>query len=199
MQPAARHIFALCAVGAVLSGEAVAQQSITAPVGTVTDAVFRANWVGPQADRPEMLGLVPTGEDIKPVEDMATKVREGLWLGSLRIRPGFGAGWAYSNRNSQGQTANANSDQSFFLSPSLGLEYGRSTGPWSISARAGGGYVYYLNPDYSPKAEGPQRSSKATRAWVTAIYSTSLSPPGPTRPTIRCSRATRPAGSRGAT
>ncbi len=158
MQPAARHIFALCAVGAVLSGEAVAQQSITAPVGTVTDAVFRANWVGPQADRPEMLGLVPTGEDIKPVEDMATKVREGLWLGSLRIRPGFGAGWAYSNKNSQGQTANANSDQSFFLSPSLGLEYGRSTGPWSISARAGGGYVYYLNPDYSPNGTGANRN-----------------------------------------
>ena len=158
MQLAARHIFALCAVGAFLSGEAVAQQSITAPVGTVTDAVFRANWVGPQADRPEMLGLVPTGEDIKPVEDMATKVREGLWLGSLRIRPGFGAGWAYSNKNSQGQTANANSDQSFFLSPSLGLEYGRSTGPWSISARAGGGYVYYLNPDYSPNGTGANRN-----------------------------------------
>lgn len=157
MPPAARHFSVLFALVAPVA-TSLAQQSVTAPVGTVTDAVFRSNWVGPQADRPELLGLVPTGEDIKPVEDMAAKVREGLWLGSLRIRPGFGAGWAYSNRNSQGQTADANNDQSFFLSPSLGLEYGRSTGPWSISARAGGGYVYYLNPDYSPNGTGASRN-----------------------------------------
>lgn len=157
MPPVARHCCVLFALVAPLA-TAVAQQSVMAPVGTVTDAVFRSNWVGPQADRPEMLGMVPTGEDIKPVEDMATKVREGLWLGSLRIRPGFGAGWAYSNKNSQGQTADANNDQSFFLSPSLGLEYGRSTGPWSLSARAGGGYVYYLNPDYSPNGTGGNRN-----------------------------------------
>ena len=157
MPPVARHCCVLFALVAPLA-TAVAQQSVMAPVVTVTDAVFRSNWVGPQADRPELLGLVPTGEGIKPVEDMATKVREGLWLGSLRIRPGFGAGWAYSNKNSQGQTADANNDQSFFLSPSLGLEYGRSTGPWSLSARAGGGYVYYLNPDYSPNGTGGNRN-----------------------------------------
>jgi len=92
------------------------------------------------------------------VEDMATKVREGLWLGSLRIRPGFGAGWAYANKNSQGQTTTANSDNSFFLSPTLGLEYGRDTGPWRISGRAGGGYVYYLNPDYSQNGSGANRN-----------------------------------------
>ena len=157
MKPAAHHFFAVLLFAAAVSAT-VSAQNVVAPVGTVNDAVFRANWVGPQADRPEMLGLVPTGEDIKPVEDMATKVREGLWLGSLRIRPGFGAGWAYSNRNSQGQTTAASNDQSFFLSPSLGLEYGRSTGPWSISARAGGGYVYYLNPDYSPNGTGSNRN-----------------------------------------
>jgi hypothetical protein len=157
MPPVARPFCVVFALAASMA-TALAQQSVTTPVGTVTDAVFRSNWVGPQADRPELLGMVPTGEDIKPVEDMARKVREGLWLGSLRIRPGFGAGWAYSNKNSQGQTANANSDQSFFLSPSLGLEYGRSTGPWSLSARAGGGYVYYLNPDYSPNGSGANRN-----------------------------------------
>jgi len=147
MKPAARRIFALFAVAVIFVDPARSQDSIVSPVSTVTDAVFRSQWVGPQADRPELVGMVPTGEGIKPVEDMATKVREGLWLGSLRIRPGFGTGWAYSNRNSQGQTTTANSDQSFFLSPSLGLEYGRDTGPWSISGRAGGGYVYYLNPN----------------------------------------------------
>ena len=157
MPPAARHC---CLMLALFLGLATvrAQQGVMTPVSTVNDAVFRSNWVGPQADRPELLGMVPTGEDIKPVEDMATKVREGLWLGSLRIRPGFGAGWSYSNRNSQGQNTNANSDQSFFLSPSLGLEYGRDTGPWSLSARAGGGFVYYLNPDYSPNGTGAQRN-----------------------------------------
>lgn len=157
MPPIARQFCLAILSAAALSGTARAQ-NVVAPVGTVNDAVFRANWVGPQADRPEMLGMVPTGEDIKPVEDMATKVREGLWLGSLRIRPGFGAGWSYSNKNSQGQTADANNDQSFFLSPSLGLEYGRSSGPWSVSARAGGGYVYYLNPDYSPNGTGANRN-----------------------------------------
>jgi len=158
MKPAARRIFALFAVAVIFVDLARSQDSIVSPVSTVTDAVFRSQWVGPQADRPELVGMVPTGEGIKPVEDMATKVREGLWLGSLRIRPGFGTGWAYSNRNSQGQTTTANSDQSFFLSPSLGLEYGRDTGPWSISGRAGGGYVYYLNPNYSPNGTGANRN-----------------------------------------
>jgi hypothetical protein len=157
MPPAARHS---CLLLALVLGVATAraQQGIMTPVSTVSDAVFRSSWVGPQADRPELLGMVPTGEDIKPVEDMATKVREGLWLGSLRVRPGFGTGWSYANRNSQGQNTNANSDQSFFLSPSLGLEYGRDTGPWSLSARAGGGYVYYLNPDYSPNGTGANQN-----------------------------------------
>jgi len=157
MKPAARHFCALF-VFAAAAETLWAQDSIVTPVSTVSDAVFRSQWVGPQADRPELVGMVPTGEGIKPVEDMATKVREGLWLGSLRIRPGFGAGWAYANRNSQGQTATANSDQSFFLSPTLGLEYGRDTGPWTISGRAGGGYVYYPNPNFSPNGTGGNRN-----------------------------------------
>jgi len=158
MKPAVCHACVLFAFAATAAETSWSQASIADPVSTVTDAVFRSQWVGPQADRPELVGMVPTGEGIKPVEDMATKVREGLWLGSLRIRPGFGAGWAYSNRNSQGQTATASSDNSFFLSPTLGLEYGRDTGPWTISGRAGGGYVYYLNPDYSPNGTGANRN-----------------------------------------
>ena len=149
----------LVALVALLGGEALAQQGgVIAPVTTVTDAVFRSRWVGPQADRSELLGLVPTDEGIEPVEDLATKLREGLWLGSLRVRPGLGSGWDYSNRNSSGQTTSGSDDQSFFLSPSLGLEYGRGTGPWDISVRAGGGYLYYLNPDYTPNGTGGQRN-----------------------------------------
>jgi hypothetical protein len=158
MKPALRHVCAFFAFAAAMAETCWSQAGIASPVGTVTDAVFRSQWVGPQVDRPALVGMVPTGEGIKPVEDMARKVREGLWLGSLRIRPGFGAGWSYSNRNSQGQTATANSDSSFFLSPTLGLEYGRDTGPWTISGRAGGGYVYYTNPDYSPNGTGANQN-----------------------------------------
>ena len=154
MKPALRHVCAFFAFAAAMAETCWSQAGIASPVGTVTDAVFRSQWVGPQVDRPALVGMVPTGEGIKPVEDMARKVREGLWLGSLRIRPGFGSGWAYSNKNSEGQSTTAGSDQSFFLSPSLGLEFGRDTGPWTISGRAGGGYVYYLNPDYSPNGTG---------------------------------------------
>lgn len=155
MMPAARYFRAFFALAAgIVVQHAAAQQSILAPVSTVNDAVFRSQWVGPQVDRPELLGLVPTDEGIKPVEDMASKVREGFWLGSLRIRPGLGSGWAYSSRNVEGQTTGGSSDQSLFLAPTLGLEYGRARGPWSISARAGGGYVHYFNPNYSPNGTG---------------------------------------------
>ncbi len=154
MSPVARYSRVFLALAAAMAVQRAAAQSIMAPVSTVNDAVFRSQWVGPQADRPELLGLVPTDEGIKPVEDMASKVREGFWLGSLRIRPGLGAGWAYSSRNVEGQTAGGSSDQSLFLAPTLGLEYGRATGPWSISARAGGGYVHYFNQNYSPNGTG---------------------------------------------
>lgn len=154
MKPVVRLLCAVFVCAAAGMAPVLAQDAIVSPVSTVSDAVFRSQWVGPQADRSGFVGMVPTGEGIKPVEDMASKVREGLWLGSLRIRPGFGTGWAVSNRNSQGQTTTAGNDSSFFLSPSLGLEYGRATGPWTISGRAGGGYTIYTNPDYTASGTG---------------------------------------------
>ena len=157
MPPFTRKVCAFLLL-AFAAADAVCAQSVTAPVSTVTDAVFRSRWVGPQADRPELLGMVPTGEGIEPVQDIATKIREGLYLGSLRIRPGLGVGWDYTNRNSQGDVTNPSDDQSFYLAPSLGLEYGRLRGPWSISARGGGGYVYYLNPNYSPNGTDAERN-----------------------------------------
>jgi hypothetical protein len=158
MKPANRQSCVLLFFFVGLAEAVMAQVNVTAPVSTVTDAVFRSRWVGPQADRPQLLGMVPTGEGIEPVQDIATKIREGLYLGSLRIRPGLGLGWDYSNRNSQGAATNPSDDQSFFVAPSLGLEYGRVRGPWSISARGGGGYVYYLDPNYSPDGTGSQRN-----------------------------------------
>ena len=158
MPPFARHCIVFLLALSAVAEVALAQGNVTAPVATVTDAVFRSRWVGPQVDRPELLGMVPTGEGIEPVQDIATKIREGLYLGSLRIRPGLGLGWDYSNRNSQGDVTDPSDDQSFYIAPSLGLEYGRQRGPWSISARGGGGYVYYLNPNYSPNGTGSERN-----------------------------------------
>ncbi len=158
MKPAARQLCLLSFLAAALTGTSAAQQAMSAPAATVTDAVFRSRWVGPQADRPPLLGMVPTSEDIEPVQDIATMIREGLYVGSLRIRPGLGVGWDYSNRNYSGQVTDSADDQSFFVAPSLGLEYGRLRGPWSISARGGAGYVYYLNPDYSANGTGMGRN-----------------------------------------
>lgn len=68
MSPAARHVCALLVLTVAAVETLSAQGTLMQPVSTVTDAVFRSQWVGPQADRPELLGLVPTGEGIKPVE-----------------------------------------------------------------------------------------------------------------------------------
>lgn len=157
-----RHaILAVCAALALLcSPQAAAQQGgVLAPVATVNDATFRSRWSGPQVDQSGALELVPTSEGIRPVEDFATKLREGLHIGSLRFRPGLAVGWDYTDRNYEGQdTTSLENNQSFFVAPSLGLEYARDTGPWSLAARYGGGYTYYLNPDYSPNGTGSSRN-----------------------------------------
>ncbi len=127
-----------------------AQQSVFTPVITVNDATFRSRWAGPQVDQTGAIALGSVGEGIRPVGDFATKLREGLHIGSLRFRPGLSFGWDYSDRNYGGQdTTGWENNQSFYIAPSLGLEYARSTGPWSLAARYGGSYTYFLNPDYS--------------------------------------------------
>jgi hypothetical protein len=158
MKPAARQLSFCLLLAAALTETSMAQRSVNAPAATVTDAVFRSRWVGPQADRAPMLGMVPTSEGIEPVQDIATMIREGLYVGSLRIRPGLGVGWDYSDRNYSGQVTDSSDDSSFYIAPSLGLEYGRLRGPWSISARGGAGYVYYLNPDYAANGTGMDRN-----------------------------------------
>lgn len=145
--------------GLLMMAASHAQQNVLAPVTTVSDATFRSRWAGPQVDETGALALVPTSEGIRPVEDFATKLREGLHLGSLRFRPGLGIGWDYSDRNAEGQdTASLQNNQSFYVAPTLGLEYARETGPWSFAGRYGGAYTYFLNPDYSANGTGSSRN-----------------------------------------
>ena len=143
----------------LVCGVAAALAQVTAPVTTVDDVIFRSRWVGQQVDRPDQIGMVPTDAGIKPVEDFATKVREGIHIGSLRIQPGLGLGWDYSDRTSGGEdTTSIENNQSFFIAPSLGLTYARDTGPWSVLSRYSGAYTYFLNPDYSADGTGSGRN-----------------------------------------
>lgn len=135
------------------------QQGVMSPVTTVNDAVFRSRWAGQQSDQNDALALLQAAQGITPVEDFATKFREGLHLGSLRFRPGLGAGWEYSDRNSQGGvTTDTQDNQSFYFAPSLGLEYARDGGPWSLATRYDGGYTFFLNPNYSANGTGSARN-----------------------------------------
>ncbi len=134
------------------------QTSVQPPL-TVSEAAFRSQWVGPQADRMDTMPVVPTAErEIEPITDWASKLRQGLFIGSLRISPGLGAGYEYSNRNQNGQQTNQSTDQSFYIAPSLGLDYSRELGPWTLSIGYGGGYVYYVNPNFTASQSGNQRN-----------------------------------------
>jgi CBS domain-containing protein len=144
--------FAVPAAQAQLQSAQSGQRAIT-----VSDQIFTSRWVAPQADvmLPEP---VIASDEIEPVTDVAAKLREGIYFGSLRISPGLGAGWEYSNRNSGGQETDSNNDSSFYLAPSLGLRYARDFGPWSLALGYGGGYVFYLNPDYNPSGSSRGRN-----------------------------------------
>lgn len=140
---------------AQLMGQPYGSQGAVPPQ-TVTEAVFRSRWVGPQADRATT--LVPTDSDIKPVTDWAAKLHEGLYIGSLRISPGLGLGWEYSNRNQYGTTTDGADDNSPYIAPSLGLDYTRDYGPWTVSLGYGGGYVYYVNQNFNASQSGNMRN-----------------------------------------
>lgn len=146
------------AVAMVLCAEPSFGQGASPPQ-TVSEAVFRSQWVGPQADRVIDQSAYTT-DGIQPVTDLATKLHNGLYLGSLRIMPGLGAGWEYSNQNYNGSTTSTNQSatSSSYLAPSLGLDYTRDFGPLTLSLGYGGGYVYYLNPDYTSAQSGNTRN-----------------------------------------
>lgn len=134
----------------------VGAQSVQPP-RTVSEAAFRQQWVGPQADRMSDFMLGGTNQ-VEEVTDWAAKIREGLHYGSLQISPGLGAGWEYSNRTGAGVQTDASDDNSPYVAPSLGLIFDRTYGPLSLNLAYGGGYVYYVNPDYSNQQSGGQRN-----------------------------------------
>lgn len=138
-----------------IMGQSYASQGATPPQ-TVTEAVFRSRWAGPQADRARE--VVPTDSDIEPITDWAAKLHEGLYIGSLRISPGIGIGWEYSNRNQNGSSGNQGDDNSPYIAPSLGLDYSREYGPWTLSLGYGGGYVYYANQNFNASQAGSMRN-----------------------------------------
>jgi hypothetical protein len=141
------------------ASSAYGQQNVFAPVVTVNDAIFRSRWGGPQVDETGAISLTAANEGVRPMQDFATKLREGLHIGSLRFRPGLALGWDYSDQNSEGEaTTSLQNDQSFFIAPSLGLEFARETGPWALSAQYGGSYTYFLNQDYTAGGTGDSRN-----------------------------------------
>lgn len=151
------RVSVFAAVLAVLPAGLFAQSA--APPQTVNEAVFRSRWVGPQADRVIQEAYTPSStRDIEPVTDWAAKLRQGLYWGSLRFRPGLGVGWEYSNRTYGGQETDQADDNSPFVAPSLGLDYTREFGPLTVSLLYGGGYVYYVNPEYNSAQAGNQRN-----------------------------------------
>jgi hypothetical protein len=132
----------------------------------VTDAIFRSRWEGLQADLPEarsaaaLSGLRPGDPGYSYAEGIANSLLSGLKLGPLDIHPGLSLGWEYSNQktNQTATSTKSSADSSFFIAPTLALNYSREIGPWSVLAAYGAGIRYYLDPNYTAAATGNQRN-----------------------------------------
>ncbi|MFZ4483485.1 MAG: hypothetical protein ACOYOL_05835 [Chthoniobacterales bacterium] len=151
------HFVRAIALLAFLTASAALAQFVQPPQ-TVSDAVFRSQWVGTQADRATPFGFGLPQEDIEPVGDWAAKLSEGLSFKSLRISPGLGVGWEYSNRNSSGVQTQQSDDNSPYVAPTLALDFSREYGPLSLTLAYGGGYVLYTNPNYTSAQAGNGRN-----------------------------------------
>ncbi len=152
-----RHLIGAIALLSCLLPSGTLAQSVQPPQ-TVSEAVFRSQWVGTQADRATPYGFGLPQDDIEPVEDWAAKLSEGLSFKSLRISPGLGVGWEYSNRNSSGVQTDQADDNSPYIAPTLALDFSREYGPLSLTLAYGGGYVYYVNPNYTSSQSGSGRN-----------------------------------------
>lgn len=146
---------------------------------TVSDAVFRSRWIGVQVDSGHkhsaagMLGLPAEPGLFAPLENIANTLRDGLSLGPLEINPGVAFGWEYSNVNSTFQSTSPSDDNSFFISPNLAVRYRREIGNWSVNAAYGGGFNYYLNPNYTAAGTSNQRNPFFNTASIGVGYLTS--------------------------
>ena len=86
------------------------------------------------------------------------KSAKGLYLGSLRFRPGLGLGWDYSNRNSQGDADRCFGRPELLRGAFAGIGIrAQARAVVDLVRAAGGGFVYYLNPNYTPNGTGSER------------------------------------------
>lgn len=138
-------------------------ESATSP-GTVGQQAFRSRWVEQRADT-DMLrfmadsgGRLPTEPLLTPWERFLEAVRRGLSIGPVGVTFSVGTGWEYSNRTYSGQATNQTDDNSPFVQGSIGLEYSREIGPWSVQAAYRGGLRYFLNENYTAAGTGNQRN-----------------------------------------
>jgi len=132
---------------------------------TVSDAVFRSRWIGMQVDSNQrrssaagMLGLGAEPGPLAPLESIANTIRDGLKLGPLDIHPGLAIGWEYDNVNTNYQATGPSSNTSAFIAPSLAFRYNREISNWSVNAAYGGGFTYYLDPNFTSAGAENQRN-----------------------------------------
>ncbi len=118
------------------------QADITAPQGYQTTFVN-----GEQVDSELMV-------DDGIIQDL----KEGIWLGPVRIGLGLSVGAEYSDQQDNGAATDSSDDWSPFVAPSLSLTYDREVGPWTINARYAGGITYYTNPNYNSGGTSSQRN-----------------------------------------
>ena len=125
-------------------------------VSTVRESEFRTRWVDQQVDRPQE----GTAEGVAKEESEATgALRAANALRALfrnapvALRVSLSTGYEYSNQQTLTARTVQPSKSSFFVAPAVGIFYGREVGPWLVSARYSGGYLYYFDRDYV--AAGP--------------------------------------------
>lgn len=122
-------------------------------VSTVRDNEFRSRWADYQVDRPlnPATNATNPGQNEEPAGLLSAFRRSFADLlrdGPLQTRATLSSGWEFSNEAERLGRGGDNSDNSFFVAPSVGLFYNNQAGPATISARYSGGYVYYLDQDY---------------------------------------------------
>jgi len=157
-----RHYHFVGVLGMFLLGDGAVHAQ--ARPDSVTEAVFRSRWEGLQADRQGprsaggLAGLQPGDPNYGYFDHAADSLLSGLKIGPVDVNVGLSVGWEYSSRDDDGPATTASDDNSWFLAPTLSLEYERGIGPWSVSANYAVGYRYYLNSEYTAAGTGESRN-----------------------------------------
>jgi hypothetical protein len=170
----------------------IAESARAQTVLTVREAEFRARWAGQPEDRllvPQYFqpdGGLGEEEETTGVEDeafgadfgetmdrMADNLSRGLRFGPLEFGLGLATGWEYSSQNSYGSGTDGRDNNSFFVAPTAFVRYEREIGVWSVAARAGTGYRYYFNQDYTAAGTGNQRNPLSFTGGLDVGYNTS--------------------------